>query len=117
MNDGDRREHQRLAVRFPLEYRIIDLEDPPIHRSVSRDISSGGVSFETDCDHIEVGTNLVVDLLVPPGEGHFPYAGRVRSDGRVVRVERFLGAGEAANPTGPRFRIAAQFKHVPKLHF
>ena len=117
MNNGDRRAHQRLAVRFPLEYRIVDLEEPPIHRSISRDISPGGVSFETDCDHIEVGTNLVVDLLVPPGEGHFPYAGRVRSDGRVVRVERCPGAGESTDPAGYRFRIAAQFKHVPKVHF
>jgi len=114
MCDADRRRHRRLAIRLPLEYRINghNGEPPPVHRSVCRDVSCGGVNFETDCPGLALGTRLTVDLLVPPGDGHSPYPGRVHTEGQVVRVEPL---SPSANAT--RWRVSARFTDSPQLHF
>ncbi len=117
MTNADRRKHRRLAIRLPIEYRILDLEEPPIERTVSRDISSGGICFETASDQIRVGTTLDVELIVPPGDGYFPYAGRVSSQTEVVRVEPAPVERDGTEATPQRFRIAARFTDAPKLNF
>jgi hypothetical protein len=114
MYDAERRKHRRLAIRLPLEYQLRggNGSSPAVHRSVCRDVSSGGVQFETDCPGLAVGTPLAVDLLVPPGDGYSPYPGRVQTEGRVVRVE------PASSPTTPaRWRVAACFTNPPRLRF
>jgi hypothetical protein len=117
MTQADRRKNRRLALRLPVEYRIMDLEEPGLERTVCRDISTSGISFDTDCSRIAVGTTLAVDLIVPPGDGYFPYAGRVSSRGEVVRVEPAPVADDATATTPVRFRVAARFKDAPTLNF
>ena len=117
MNNGERRQHRRLAIRLPLEYCLFQAGRGSLVRSVSHDVSSGGVSFETDGDPIAVGTNLTVDLIVPPGDGYFPYTGRVRGDGEVVRVEPSTHPGASPGADKPRFRVAARFRDALELQF
>lgn len=114
MCDADRRRHRRLAIRLPLEYRVNGENgiSEPVHRSVCRDVSSGGVNFETECPGLAIGTHLTVDLLVPPGDGHSPYPGRVHTEGRVVRVEPVSPTASSA-----RWRVSACFTDSPQLHF
>jgi len=112
--DADRRRHQRLALRLPLEYRITadNAQSPPIHRSVCKDVSGGGVSFESDCPGLSLGTRLMIDLLVPPGDGHFPYPGRIHTEVEIVRMESV-----SPNADSTRRRVSARFTAPPRLHF
>jgi hypothetical protein len=108
----DRRKHRRLAIRLPIEC-IATLDDRRYtYRTVTHDVSSTGVSFESDSDVFPVGTALEIELGVPPGDGHSPYPGRVRGTGQVVRVNRLTQAG-----SDPRFRVAAHFSKPLKLVF
>jgi hypothetical protein len=91
--------------------------EQPVVRTVTRDVSAGGVCFDVEGDDVHVGANLVVDLIVPPGDGHFPYSGRIQGDGEVVRVEPYPGTEGSNGKRNPRILVAAQFKDSLKLHF
>lgn len=86
-------------------------------RSTTRNISTGGLYFEVDVPEAasrpEVNSLMAVELTVPPGEGYFPYEGRVRSVAEVLRCERLDG------PEAPsrRFGVAARFREPLKLAF
>lgn len=86
-------------------------------RSTTRDISTGGLYFEASASDglplPDVNSLLAVELTVPPGEGHFPYEGKVRSVAEVLRCEPLEG------PEGPsrRFGIAARFREPLKFAF
>ena len=108
----ERRSDRRLVIRLPIECLASCGGRRVTYRTVTHDISSGGVCFEADGDEFAVGASLEMELGVPPGDGHSPYPGRVRGTGEVVRVGR-LGEGGP----GPHFRIAAEFAKPLKLLF
>ena len=110
--ESEQRKHRRMEIRLPLECGA-NLGDRPVtYRTVTQDISSGGVCFETDSAEFCVGTPLKMELAIPPGEGHSLQPGRVQGMGRVVRVVAPPAAGGPA-----RFRIAAEFSEPLKLFF
>lgn len=108
----ERREHRRVGIRLPIECVADTAGRKVTYRTVTDDVSSGGVSFEAESDDFPVGVSLEMELEVPPGDGHSPYPGRVRGTGTVVRVDR-LGDGGA----GLRYRVAAHFSKPLKLAF
>ncbi|MFH0981697.1 MAG: PilZ domain-containing protein [Planctomycetota bacterium] len=108
----ERRQHRRLQIRLPLECAAALGRRRVTYRTVTHDISAGGVCFEADRDEFPVGTALEMELGVPPGDGHSPYPGRVRGTGEVVRVDRLNDDGSL-----PRFRMAAHFSKPLKLAF
>ncbi len=108
----ERRKHPRVGIRLPIECVADIAGRRVIYRTVTDDVSSGGVSFEAESDDFPVGVSLEMQLEVPPGDGHSPYPGRVRGTGTVVRVDR-LGDGGA----GPQYRVAAHFSRPLKLVF
>ena len=110
--DQERRKHRRLEIRLPLECRTTHGGRKTAYRTVTCDISAGGLCFEVESNEFPVGTTLDMELGVPPGDGHSPYPGRVRGTGRVVRVERLPRMGPH-----PRWRIATQLSKVLKLVF
>jgi len=111
----ERRKHRRLQMHLPLEFSRVAEPAAGQHRSVTRDISTGGIYFETLLDDLRKGELLDIELTIPPGEGHFPYQGRVSSVARVVRTERPSGsAGRTANP---RMGVGAAFRESFKLSF
>ncbi|HQA43237.1 MAG TPA: hypothetical protein PK579_01645, partial [Phycisphaerae bacterium] len=77
----------------------------------------GGLYFEVDVPEDvarpEVNSLIAVELTVPPGEGHFPYEGRVRSVAEVLRYERLDGPETSSR----RFGVAARFREPLKLAF
>jgi len=111
-NPPDRRMHRRLRMSLPLEYRRVGRPSTELHRSIVRDVSTGGIFFETVLDDLRKGDLLEIELTIPPGEGHFPYQGRVSSTAAVVRTEKLAGQISA-----PRLGVGAAFQKGFKLAF
>jgi len=108
-NLPERRRHRRLRMSLPLEYRKVG---QPAHRSVVRDVSTGGIYFETMLDDLREGDLLDIELTIPPGQGHFPYQGRVSSTASVVRTEKLAG-----QISSPRVGVGVAFRKGFKLAF
>lgn len=114
VSDIERRQYRRLPIRLPLECFPAGETREHALRCVTSNISTGGLFFEADLVNgsgpPEVNSMLTVELTVPPGEGHFPYEGRVSSVAEVLRCER-LPADR------PRIGVAARFREPLKLAF
>jgi len=115
----DRRQHRRLDICLPLECHRPDRDDPLVLRSTTRNISTGGLYFEAEVSDglppPEPESLLSVELTIPPGEGHFPYEGHVRSVAEVLRCEPLGSPGGEQGPS--RMGIAARFREPLKLAF
>ncbi|MCC7194275.1 MAG: PilZ domain-containing protein [Gemmatimonadaceae bacterium] len=116
---NERRVHRRLSIRLPLECSPAGVEGE-ILRATAANISTGGLYFEVEVPEGSAPpaprSLLEVALSVPPGEGHFPYEGRVSSTARVVRCD-VLEAAAGAGPGTRRLGIAASFCEPLKLSF
>ena len=110
----EHRKHRRLQMHLPLEFRRSGQNAMGFHHSVTRDISTGGLYFETVLDDLGKGELLDIEMTIPPGEGHFPYQGRVSSVAKIVRADK--PAADAAL-TNPRVGIGAAFRESFKLSF
>lgn len=113
------RQHRRLELRLPIECQRLNTGEDRALRSTTRNISSGGVYFEAElADGIappELASLLSVELTVPPGEGYFPYEGRVSGVAEVLRCEPLTSSSSAA--TANRVGVAARFREPLKLAF
>ena len=111
----ERREHRRLQMHLPLEFRRATESAAGQHHTMTRDVSTGGIYFETAMDDLRNGELLDIEMTIPPGEGHFPYQGRVSSVARVVRMEKPSGlSGRTANR---RVGVGVAFRESFKLSF
>lgn len=117
---SDRRLHRRLVVKLPVECRTKTDDREFVLRAVTGNISTGGVFFETELSNGTVppapDTMLDLRLLVPPGEGHFPYEGRVQCTARVVRSAE-LSASEHDGVLRRHIGVAARFCEPLRLDF
>lgn len=97
---AEQRKHRRFELSFPVRVRVKAEAAPQIETS-TRDISGSGVYF-TLPQNVEPGSELECELTLPP-ELCQGMTVRVKSRGRVVRVER----REGENKIG----VAAVFEH------
>ena len=111
----ERRRHRRLQMALPVEFRRSAEPSAGPYRSVARDVSTGGIYFETMLEDLRKGELLDIELTIPPGEGHFPYQGRVSSVAAVVRTKKL--ASLASQVANPRIGVAAAFRESFKLAF
>ncbi len=110
----ERRTHRRLEIRLPLQYCLASETGADVCRTVTRDISTGGLYFETDDLDIRQGMLIDLELTIPPGEGYSPYQGRITCTGEVVRVDSTdLPSGADTRRVG----IAARFREGLRLAF
>lgn len=90
-------------------------------RATTGNISTGGVYFEVElvdgASPPQPQSLLNLDLTVPPGEGHFPYEGRISSVAEVVRCDSLAGNGSAGSQQTQRLGVAARFKEPLILDF
>jgi hypothetical protein len=111
----DRRQHRRLVIRLPIECSGPESSHDGVIRANTNNISAGGVYFEvdlTDGAAVPLPQAMIdVDLTVPPGEGHFPYQGRISAAAQVLRCDP-LGDGSPQ-----RLGIAARFCEPLRLEF
>ena len=111
----ERRKHRRLQMHLPLEFRCATESVAWQHHTMTRDVSTGGIYFETAMDDLRKGELLNIEMTIPPGEGHFPYQGRVSSVAKVVRMEKLSGlAGQVSNR---RVGVGVVFRESFKLSF
>ncbi len=111
----ERRKHRRLQMQLPLEFSRVSEPAAGQCHSVTRDVSTGGIYFETAVDDLRKGELLDIKMTIPPGEGHFPYQGRVSSIARVVRTEKDLTSAErTANSC---MGVGVAFRESFKLSF
>lgn len=82
-------------------------------RAITRNVSPHGLYFETPCVDLKAGSTIDVQLTVPPGEGYFPYAGRVNGTAEILRVDLIPGY----DTTPARIGVAARFSNTLKLVF
>jgi len=117
---SDRRLHRRLAIRLPVECRTRLDDRETVLRATTGNISPGGVFFETE---LSTGTvipaadaMLDLRLAVPPGEGHFPYEGRLQCTARVVRSQE-LSSISQDGVMRRHIGVAARFCEPLRLEF
>ena len=111
----ERRKYRRLQMHLPLEFRRVSEPATGQHHTVTRDVSTGGIYFETAMDDLRKGELLDIEMTIPPGEGHFPYQGRVSSVARVVRTEK--PSGSVGRIVNRRMGVGAAFRESFKLSF
>ena len=111
----ERRKHRRLQMRLPLEFRRATESAAGQRHTMTRDVSTGGIYFETAMDDLRKGELLDIEMTIPPGEGHFPYQGRVSSVARVVRTEKPPGSAE--HTANRRMGVGVAFRESFKLSF
>ncbi|MDD4890340.1 MAG: PilZ domain-containing protein [Phycisphaerae bacterium] len=116
--EQERRQHRRLPIQLPLICRAPDAPERIVVRSKTVNVSTGGLYFETLSDEVRAGQKLELELTVPPGDGHFPYQGRVTADVRVIRVTELPAKSSAEGLAHlPRRGVAATFSAGLRLSF
>ncbi len=119
--EQERRQHRRLDIRLPLECYPVEAGRAQALRTVTTNISTGGLYFELDLiegvSPPEPQDRLQVELTVPPGDGYFPYQGRVSSVAEVLRCDELPQAESAGGERFARVGVAARFREPLKLAF
>jgi hypothetical protein len=102
----NRRLHERLAIRLPVECRRDDNGRTSVVRTITQNVSTGGMYLELDASEFQAGDRILVEMIVPPAEGVSPYQGRASCQAEVLRV----GPVTERSPTGlERLGVAARF--------
>ena len=117
MTDQERRKHRRLYIRLPLECSNWGGQPEVRYRTVTLNVSTGGVYFETEATDVRPGMMVKLELTVPPGDGHYPYQGRVTGLGQVVRVVPLAPKTDTSGRRRNWVGVATQFKESLKLSF
>jgi PilZ domain len=102
----DRRTSRRLELRLPVELRMAGDDASTIVRTITRNISTGGLYLELDRADFSPGDRLQVELTVPPAEGVSPYPGRATCTAEVVRCTPLAANTETRIE---RIGVAARF--------
>jgi len=117
----ERRQHRRLGIHLPLEFYPVDGGPQHAQRTVTTNISTGGLYFELDLMEEALApalrSLLNVEMTVPPGDGYFPYEGRVSSVAEVVRCRPLARPDRAGSESHPVVGVAARFRDPLKLAF
>ncbi len=99
---ADRREHRRMGIELPVEIRRLTQDGEPV-RTITRNISTGGLFVELDQTQWTVGDRLFVRMTLPPEEGVSPYAGEASCEAEVVRADAKLASRPGHVGLGVRF--------------
>ena len=116
-NPHERRTHRRLELRLPLEYQKFASGRANAFRTMTINVSTGGVYFETTSEDFRTGDQLALELAVPPGDGRFPQHSRISTLGQVVRIDEIKNRPDTHGHTFTRYGIAAQFQKGFRLIF
>ena len=96
-------------------------EGEDVLRTVTKDISTSGVYFELPLfkgvTAPKLNSLMNVELTVPPGDGYFPYVGRVTSVAEVIRCDPLPVSDGMHSEVPQRVGIGARFQQPLKLAF
>ena len=111
MMQGDRRRNPRLPIRLQVAHRPAGALNTAFRQDFTTDVAAGGTRFILVGGAPEVGSRLELELSIPPGEGHFPYAGKIRGAATILRCE------PASADAPGRWAVAARFDEPLELDF
>lgn len=97
----ERRQYRRMNIRLPVELQASRDSRPHIVRTLTQNISTGGLYIESDAEDFVAGELLDVLLTLPAAEGVSSYPTRARTRAEVLRVDR--------HDDQSRFGFAARF--------
>ena len=112
----EKREHRRLGIRLPFEFKKSGSVGTTSFRTMTVNVSTGGVYFETTAD-FQKGDKLLVHLGVPQDDERFPQESKIATVGQVVRVTQINNKPNADGITFPRYGVAAEFQRGFELSF
>jgi hypothetical protein len=117
MGPKDKRAHRRLQVHLPLEYRREGLGRCNVSRTTTKNVSTGGVYFETTADDFKPGEMLALEVGVPEDDPRFPTHGKIATTGKVVRTVKIDQPVKTGQPSFTRYGVAAVFQEPFRLTF
>ncbi len=116
--ETERRQYRRLAIRLPMECSPAGKGEAQSLRTTCSNVSTSGLYFEMDLIEgvptPQPKAVLNLSLTVPPGDGYFPYEGRVTGTAEVVRCDQ-LAPHRGDIPA--RLGVAVRFREPLKLAF
>lgn len=83
---AERRRAQRLEIRLPVEFRQCREDGDCIVRTVTHNVSAGGLYLELDRPDFKPGDCVEAELSIPAAEGVSPYPGRAAAQVEILRV-------------------------------
>ena len=113
----ENRAHRRLGISLPLEFHHADYSRSNLWHTVTTNVSTGGLYFETTVDDINVGDMLSLEIGVDPFDQRFPPNGRITTIAEVVRVVPTEEESLGIIPALTRYGIAAKYSRALKLAF
>ncbi len=105
----ERRRDRRLKLNFPVQCFSVD-QRKLLERTVTSDISSAGVQFESSAEHFEPGSQVRLVFTIPPGEGHMSASTELTATAQVLRVC-------SSNENGEKSRVSAKFTQPLRFVF
>lgn len=102
----ERRRHPRLHIRLPVECRTKGEGSDLIVRTITQNVSTGGMYLELESADYQVGDRVSLEMTIPPRDGVSAYPGLARCMAEILRV-RPISPGSATTPE--RVGIAARF--------
>ena len=112
-----KRSHRRLNIRLPMSFHKENVGRSNSLRTVSINVSTGGIYFETAAEDLKIGDRLAFELAVPPEDGRFPPEGKITTKGKVVRTTVLKDLSNDEGLSFARYGVAAQFEESFKLTF
>ncbi len=82
----DNREYRRLSIKMPFKYQRKLEGRSAVQHGVTKNISTGGMYFETAKDTFQPGELLTIELDVSENEGYFPTNSSIQAVGEVVHI-------------------------------
>lgn len=114
---SERRAHRRLPLRMPLGYRDAQGESGQAMQSMTSNVSTGGVYFETAAEGIKPNDELQIEMQIPSENGRFPANASLKTRGQVVRIDIIDRQNYATLSPYVRYGIGVRFVDDPKLNF
>lgn len=115
--ETEKRQHRRLELRLPLEYRRRNSHRSMPTKTLSLNVSTSGIYFETTAEDIRVGETLELELGIPENDNRFPSHGYIVTTGNVIRIVSMKDTPNTEGAVFTRYGIAASFSKGFKLAF
>ena len=113
----EKRSYRRLDMRLPLEYHNPKSKECPFLRSMTKNVSTGGLFFVTTDESLKTGDTLAFELGIPEGDNRFPKNGTISTTGKVIRLTTVTEKSDNGSAPLKRFGVAACFQEGFKLEF
>jgi PilZ domain-containing protein len=103
---AERRTALRREIRLPVEFRQSRCDGDFIVRTVTRNVSAGGLYIELERPDFAPGDRVDAELSIPAAEGVSPYPGRATAHVEILRVIPLHNSGTGDHA---RYGLAARF--------